>query len=54
VDLDLNCGCVRFFRNGHPIGSTFQGIAGPIAPVVAFAQGPGVMCQVSGKKNLFF
>lgn len=38
VDLDMNVGYVRFFRNGHLIGSAFQGLTGPIAPTLAFMQ----------------
>ena len=38
VDLDLNVGYVRFFRNGHLIGSAFQGLTGPISPTLSFIQ----------------
>ena len=38
VDLDLNAGYVRFFRNGHLIGSAFQGLTGPISPALGFIQ----------------
>eukprot|EP00967_Tisochrysis_lutea_P034151 scaffold40694_cov21-Tisochrysis_lutea.AAC.4 len=46
VDLDLNHGYVRFFRNGHIIGAAFYGLAGPISPMLAFAQAPNLHCQV--------
>ena len=38
VDLDLNAGYVRFFRNGHLIGTAFQGLTGNIAPALGFIQ----------------
>ena len=38
VDLDLTAGYVRFFRNGHLIGTAFQGLTGPISPALAFIQ----------------
>ncbi len=38
VDLDLGNGYVRFFRNGHLIGTAFQGLAGTVCPVLAFVQ----------------
>lgn len=38
VDLDLTAGYVRFFRNGHLIGTAFQGLSGPISPALAFIQ----------------
>jgi len=48
VDLDLHNGYVRFFRNGHIIGTAFYGLAGPISPVVAFSNTPSLNCQVCG------
>ncbi|MEW5298567.1 MAG: hypothetical protein WDW36_001675 [Sanguina aurantia] len=38
VDLDLASRYVRFFRNGHLIGSAFTNVVGPVAPTIAFAQ----------------
>ena len=45
VDLDLNAGYVRFFRNGHLIGSAFQGLTGPIAPALGFIQVQSCCCR---------
>ena len=38
VDLDLSAGYVRFFRNGHLIGTAFQGVVGPVSPAIVFVQ----------------
>ncbi len=38
VDLDLNNGYVRFFRNGHLIGTAFQNVTGPVCPVLSLLQ----------------
>ncbi len=46
VDLDLNAGYVRFFRNGHLIVSAFTGVTAPVSPAIAFVQAPGLHCQV--------
>ena len=46
VDLDLNSGFVRFFRNGHLIVSAFTAVAGPVSPCVSFVQAPNLNCQV--------
>lgn len=51
VDLDLNTGYVRFFRNGHLIGHAFQNIVGPVCPSVCFVQAPSLNCQ-AGLVNL--
>jgi hypothetical protein len=51
VDLDLANGYVRFFRNGHIIGSAFQGIHIPVSPVIAVMQIPHSSCQ-AGLVNL--
>lgn len=47
IDLDLNAGFVRLFRNGHTIGTPFTGLAGPLCPVVSVVQNPGSNAQVS-------
>ncbi|GLI63892.1 hypothetical protein VaNZ11_007009 [Volvox africanus] len=51
VDLDLNAGYVRFFRNGHLIVSAFTGVSAPVSPAIAFVQAPGLHCQ-AGLVNL--
>lgn len=38
VDLDLNQGVAKFFRNGHLIGQGFPGISVPVVPALAFLQ----------------
>lgn len=43
VDLDLASHYVRFFRNGHLIGSAFTNVVGPVAPTIAFTQ---VRCEM--------
>lgn len=51
VDLDLANGTVRFYRNGHPVGTAFTGLRGPISPIVSFVQAPSLSCQ-AGLVNL--
>lgn len=51
VDLDLNAGYVRFFRNGHLIVSAFTNVSAPVSPAIAFVQAPGLNCQ-AGLVNL--
>ncbi|KAG2432997.1 hypothetical protein HXX76_008725 [Chlamydomonas incerta] len=51
VDLDLNAGYVRFFRNGHLIVSAFTGVSAPVSPAIGFVQAPGLHCQ-AGLVNL--
>lgn len=51
VDLDLNAGYVRFFRNGHLIVSAFTAVSAPVSPCVGFVQAPSLNCQ-AGLVNL--
>ena len=51
VDLDMDAGLLRFFRNGHLVGSAFQAIKGPVTPLLSFIQAPTVACQ-AGQFNL--